>query len=70
MELQKFSYDNKIVRLFTFATLFYGLIALLVGLLIALQLPFPEMNFKLSFLTFGRVRPIHTNAVIFGERLE
>lgn len=66
MEIQKFSYDNKIVKLFTFATLFYGIIALIVGLLVALQFPFPEMNFKLSFLTFGRVRPIHTNAVIFG----
>ncbi len=66
MENQKFTYDNKIVRLFMHATIIWGVVALLVGLLIALQLPFPEMNFKLSFLTFGRIRPIHTNAVIFA----
>ena len=66
MENQIFKYDNKIVRLFLFATIAYGIIALLVGLLIALQLPFPQLNFSTSFLTFGRIRPLHTNAVIFG----
>ena len=66
MENQIFKYDNKIVRLFLFATIAYGIIALIVGLLIALQLPFPRLNFSTSFLTFGRIRPLHTNAVIFG----
>jgi len=66
MENQNFAYDNKIVRLFIMATIAYGIIALLVGLLIALQLPFPELNFSTSFLTFGRIRPLHTNAVVFG----
>ena len=66
MENQIFSYDNKVVRQFLFATIAYGIIALLVGLLIALQLPYPELNFSTSFLTFGRIRPLHTNAVIFG----
>jgi len=66
MENQIFKYDNKIVRLFLFATIVYGIIALIVGLLIALQLPFPQLNFSTSFLTFGRIRPLHTNAVVFG----
>ena len=66
MENQIFSYDNKVVRQFLFATIAYGIIALLVGLLIALQLPYPELNFSTSFLTFGRIRPLHTNAVVFG----
>lgn len=66
MENQKFAYDNKIVRLFMQATIVWGIVGVLVGLLIALQIPFPELNFKLSFLTFGRVRPIHTNAIIFA----
>jgi len=66
MENQTFTYDNKIVRLFMHATIIWGIVGVLVGLLIALQLPFPALNFKLSFLTFGRVRPIHTNAIIFA----
>ncbi len=66
MENQTFTYDNKIVRLFMNATIIWGIVGVLVGLLIALQLPFPEMNFKLSFLTYGRIRPIHTNAIIFA----
>lgn len=66
MENQKFSYDNKIVRLFMHATIIWGIVGVLVGLLIALQLPFPAFNFELSFLTYGRVRPIHTNAIIFA----
>ena len=66
MENQTFTYDNKIVRLFMHATIIWGIVGILVGLLIALQLPFPALNFKLSFLTFGRIRPIHTNAIIFA----
>jgi cytochrome c oxidase cbb3-type subunit I/II len=66
MENQTFTYDNKIVRLFMNATIIWGIVGVLVGLLIALQLPFPEMNFKLSFLTYGRIRPIHTNAIVFA----
>ncbi len=66
MENQTFTYDNKIVRLFMYATIIWGIVGVLVGLLIALQLPFPEMNFKLSFLTYGRIRPVHTNAIVFA----
>lgn len=66
MELEKFSYDNKIVRNFAFATMLWGLVGMLVGLLIATQLFAPELNFSIPFLTFGRIRPLHTNAVIFA----
>lgn len=66
MELEKFSYDNKIVRNFAFATVFWGVVGMLVGLLLATQLFAPELNFSIPFLTFGRIRPLHTNAVIFA----
>lgn len=64
--MEKFSYDNKIVKWFAFATIFWGLIGMTVGLLVALQMVFPALNFNTSFTTFGRVRPVHTNAVIFA----
>ncbi|MDP1803105.1 MAG: cytochrome-c oxidase, cbb3-type subunit I [Bacteroidota bacterium] len=66
MELQKFQYDNKIVKWFAYATMFWGVVGMLVGLLAALQLFLPSFNMNLPFTTFGRVRPIHTNAVIFA----
>ena len=66
MENQKFYYDNKIVKLFILATIIWGVVAVLVGILIALQIAYPVFNFGLEFTTFGRTRPIHTNAVIFA----
>jgi cytochrome c oxidase cbb3-type subunit I/II len=66
MELQKFYYDNKIVRLFAYATMLWGVVGMLVGVLVAFQIMFPALNFGLEFTTFGRVRPVHTNAVIFA----
>ena len=66
MQLEKFSYDNKIVRDFTIASLVFGVVGMLVGVLIATQLFAPELNFSIPFLTFGRIRPLHTNAVIFA----
>lgn len=66
MELDKFSYDNKTVKRFAFATLIWGTVGMLVGLIIALQLIFPEMLGGISFLSFGRIRPLHTNAIIFA----
>lgn len=65
MQLEKFSYDNKIVRLFLIATVTWGVIGMIVGLLIACQLIWPSLNFT-SFTSFGRLRPLHTNAVIFA----
>ena len=64
-QLDTFSYDDKIVRQFTWATIVWGLVGMLVGLLIALQLAFPALNYG-PFLSFGRLRPLHTNAVIFA----
>lgn len=66
MELEKFSYDNKIVRNFALATIIWGFIGMLVGVLIATQLFHPQLSFNIPFLTFGRIRPLHTNAVIFA----
>jgi cytochrome c oxidase cbb3-type subunit I/II len=64
--MDHFEYDNKIVRLFTYAAIFWGIIGMLAGLLAALQLSFPSLSFSLPATTFGRVRPVHTNAVIFA----
>jgi len=66
MEIQKFNYDNAIVKNFIWATVIWGAVAIIVGILIALQLAFPFFNLGLEFTSFGRVRPIHTNAVIFA----
>ncbi len=66
MELQKFQYDNKTVKWFAYATMFWGIVGMLAGLLAALQLCIPALNMELPYTTFGRVRPIHTNAVIFA----
>lgn len=69
METEKFSYDNNIVKLFAYATVIWGITGMLVGLIIALQLAFPEFfndYLGFSFLSFGRIRPLHTNAVIFA----
>jgi len=64
--LEKFSYDNSIVRNFAFATIIWGLVGMLVGLTAALQLAWPALNFGLEYTTFGRIRPLHTNAIIFA----
>ncbi|PIW69294.1 MAG: cytochrome C oxidase Cbb3 [Ignavibacteriales bacterium CG12_big_fil_rev_8_21_14_0_65_30_8] len=66
MELEKFSYDNKIVRNFGIATMVWGLVGMLVGLTAATQLFYPNLNLHLQYTTFGRIRPLHTNAVIFA----
>jgi cytochrome c oxidase cbb3-type subunit I/II len=66
MEQEKFYYDNRIVKYFAYATLFWAIIGMVVGLLAALQLVFPSLSFDLAYTTFGRIRPIHTNAVIFA----
>ena len=63
--LDSFSYDDDIVRKFLFATIIWGLVGFLVGLLIALQLANPMFNVG-PYLQFGRLRPLHTNAVIFA----
>ena len=59
-------FDDKSVRYFMLASIIWGLVGMLVGVLIASQMNFRFMNFDTSFLTFGRLRPLHTNAVIFA----
>lgn len=66
MELEKFKYDNKIVKYFAIATVIFGIVGMLVGLMIATQLFLPELNLGIPYTTFGRIRPLHTNAVIFA----
>ncbi len=63
---ETFAYDDAIVRKFVFATLLWGVVGMLVGLLLAAQLAHPALNFDMPWLTFGRLRPLHTNAVIFA----
>ena len=66
MQIEKFNYDNKIVRNFIVATMIFGVVGMLVGLLAAVQLYYPAANFGLQYTTFGRIRPLHTNAIIFA----
>ena len=66
MELERFSYDNKIVKAFIIATVIFGLVGMLVGLTAALQLVYPIFNFDTQYTSFGRIRPLHTNAIIFA----
>ncbi|POY37515.1 cytochrome C oxidase Cbb3 [Solitalea longa] len=66
MEIEKFYYDNRIVKQFANATIFWGIVGMTAGLFAALQLVFPQLNLGLEYSTFGRVRPVHTNAVIFA----
>ncbi len=63
--LETFRYDNRIVRDFGFATVIWGLVGMFVGLLAASQLVMPVLNVG-PWLSFGRIRPLHTNAVIFA----
>ncbi|MCF8239220.1 MAG: cytochrome-c oxidase, cbb3-type subunit I [Saprospiraceae bacterium] len=64
--IEQFRYDNKVVRAFAIATMVWGIVGMLVGVTIAFQLVFPSLNFSTPWLTFGRLRPLHTNAVIFA----
>lgn len=64
--LETFSYNDKIVKWFTYATLVSGAVGMLVGVIIASQLADWRFNFGIEWLTFGRLRPVHTNAIIFA----
>lgn len=64
--MQTFSYDNKIVNKFMIATLVWGAVGMLVGLLLAFLFLFPNLTDDIPWLSFGRLRPLHTNAVIFA----
>jgi cytochrome c oxidase cbb3-type subunit I/II len=64
--VETFHYDNRIVRNFAFATSLWSIVGMLVGVIIAIQMFLPALNLGIPFLTFGRLRPLHTNAVIFA----
>ena len=60
------NYNYKIVKQFAIATVVWGVIGMLAGVVIAAQLAWPALNFDIPWLTYGRLRPLHTNAVIFA----
>jgi cytochrome c oxidase cbb3-type subunit I len=60
------NYNYRVVRQFAIATVVWGVVGMLVGVIIAAQLAFPALNFDTAWLTYGRLRPLHTNAVIFA----
>jgi hypothetical protein len=67
--IEQFQYDNRIVRAFGMASFIFGIVGMLVGLILAFQLIYPALNlsqYGIPISTFGRLRPLHTNAVIFA----
>ena len=68
MSIEKFYYDNKLPKYFAIACIFWGVVGMLLGVIAAFQLAFPVLNLSEYFphLAFGRLRPVHTNAVIFA----
>ena len=59
-------YDDTVVRQFSIMAVVWGVVGMLVGVFIAAQLTWPELNFGIPWLSYGRLRPLHTNAVIFA----
>lgn len=66
MEVQQFYYDNKIVKKFLYASIVFGVVGMLVGLILATMYLFPNLTDGIPWLSYGRIRPLHTNAVIFA----
>ncbi len=65
-----FEYDYSIAKLFTYTTILFGILGMIIGTLIAAQLAFPELNYMFGeYGTFSRLRPVHTTVVIFGFTL-
>ena len=60
------AYSDTVVRQFSLMAIVWGVVGMLVGVFIAAQLAWPELNFGISWLSYGRLRPLHTNAVIFA----
>ena len=63
---QEAIYSDTVVRLFALAAVLWGVVGMLVGVIIAAQLAWPELNLGIPYLSYGRLRPLHTNAVIFA----
>src|SRR5213592_4260406 len=66
MHTERIEYDDTVVRRFIFASILFGIVGMLVGVLAASQLAFWQANAGIKYLTFSRIRPLHTNAVIFA----
>ncbi len=66
MQIEQFNYDNKTPRNFLIASIIFGVVGMLVGVIAAIQLYYPAANLNLPYTSFGRIRPLHTNAVIFA----
>ena len=66
MQSVRGTYNDKVVKQFAVMTVVWGIVGMLVGVLIAAQLYWPALNFDTSWLSYGRLRPLHTNAVIFA----
>jgi cytochrome c oxidase cbb3-type subunit 1 len=64
--MSEIAYHDKVVRQFSVVTILWGVVGMLVGVIIAAQLAWPVLNFDIPWLTFSRLRPLHTNAVIFA----
>ena len=64
--VQATAYDDAIVKKFILAAVLFGFVGMFVGLWLALELAFPQLNFGVKYITFGRLRPLHTSAVIFA----
>src|ERR1035437_179423 len=65
-QVETFKYDNSIVRAFAIATVVWGIVGMVAGLLAATELFWPAANLNFQFITFGRLRPVHTNTVVFA----
>ena len=66
MQVDKFYYDNKTVKWFAYAVFLWSIVGMLAGLWIAIAMYYPAINLGIPATTFGRMRPVHTNAVIFA----
>jgi cytochrome c oxidase cbb3-type subunit I/II len=66
MQVEKFYYDNRIVKAFGYATVLFGIVGMIVGLWVAVQIYWPAASLNFAPTTFGRLRPLHTNAIIFA----
>ncbi len=66
MNNETMTYDYSVVRQFAITTIILGIVGMLIGVLIASQMAWPVLNFDTPWLSFGRLRPLHTNAVVFG----
>lgn len=67
--MKEINYDNQIVRWWVIGAVVWGLAAMLIGVIIAFQMVFPELNGGIPWISFGRLRPVHTNGAIFGFTL-